>query len=417
MSPHTPKLIAFVIGLLVGRARAKRCRREAQQSLNRPGAAVPSPPVEMVTPSAPLQPQGWKRWLLQFGLFLLVLGMGGLLIAVSGIVPLRASSGHWAITRWFLQFSKERSMATYSLGTEVPALNKPWMVLKGAGHYETGCVSCHGGPARAPSAVANYMLPKPPPLTNVRLKWEPEELFQIVQHGIKFTGMPAWPGRHRQDEVWAMVAFLLALPELDGPEYHRLVTGEQPPAPPAQGSTAALAAERCARCHGFEGEGRGSGAFPKLAGQRTEYLLASLEAYAASQRPSGLMEPVAAALTPEARRGLAEYYSRLEPSFRHAPPSPSVAQGREIAQHGIPRQQVPACAACHLPNPEGRNPHYPNLAGQYGEYLELQLKLFKSKHRGGTAYAHIMEHVAARLTEAQMKEVAAYFESLGSGGP
>jgi len=40
-------------------------------------------------------------------------------------------------------------------------------------------------------------------------------LFQVVNHGLKFTGMPEWPVRDRDDEVWAMVAFLKKMPELD----------------------------------------------------------------------------------------------------------------------------------------------------------------------------------------------------------
>ena len=29
--------------------------------------------------------------------------------------------------------------------------------------------------------------------------WRPRELFYIVKHGMKFTGMPAWPADGRDD--------------------------------------------------------------------------------------------------------------------------------------------------------------------------------------------------------------------------
>ena len=48
-----------------------------------------------------------KRWLFRIAGLLAVLGFGGFLVAASGIIPIKASSGHWAITRWFLNFSKE----------------------------------------------------------------------------------------------------------------------------------------------------------------------------------------------------------------------------------------------------------------------------------------------------------------------
>ncbi|HWP42193.1 MAG TPA: cytochrome C, partial [Blastocatellia bacterium] len=55
---------------------------------------------------------------------------------------------------------------------------------------------------------------------------------------------------------------------------------------------------------------------------------------------------------------------------------------------------------------------YPVLAGQYAEYLLLQLELFKSERRGGTEYAHIMRRVASLLTPEQMRDVARYYASL-----
>jgi cytochrome c553 len=52
------------------------------------------------------------------------------------------------------------------------------------------------------------------------------------------------------------------------------------------------------------------------------------------------------------------------------------------------------------------------LAGQYASYLILQLELFKKGYRGGSAYAHLMRPVAARLNAEQMRDVALYYESL-----
>lgn len=42
------------------------------------------------------------RTVAYFTLFVLVMAIGGFLLAASGIIPIKASSGHWAITRWFL---------------------------------------------------------------------------------------------------------------------------------------------------------------------------------------------------------------------------------------------------------------------------------------------------------------------------
>jgi cytochrome c553 len=357
------------------------------------------------------------------GLFVL-LGLGGFLVAASGIIPIKASSGHWAITRWFLQFSKTRSVATHTLALKVPSLDEPSMVLKGAGHYETGCAPCHGSPGRPQPRVAQSMLPPPPNLQRIRSKRDDSELFYIVKHGIKFTGMPAWPAANRDDEVWSIVAFLRQLENLDAGEYDRLAQG---PMRPAEGEGAPIedlqtpeklpeaVTDSCVRCHGTAGLGRGTGAFPKLAGQTPEYLRASLEAYAHGKRHSGIMGPIAAGLSPGAIDELAAYYAALTPGSGRSSTSTNAAaveRGRAIAMHGFPQRGVPPCIECHGPREGPRNPSYPVLAGQYADYLVLQLELFRKQHRGGTPYAHLMHFVAGDLRPDQMRDVAAFFESL-----
>ena len=67
---------------------------------------------------------------------------------------------------------------------------------------------------------------------------------------------------------------------------------------------------------------------------------------------------------------------------------------------------------CHGPGPRTRDPRYPALAGQPAGYLRLQLRLFAEGRRGGSAYADIMQAIAARLTPAQIDEAAGAFASL-----
>ncbi len=361
-----------------------------------------------------------KKRLLQLAALGAAVAFVGFLVAASGVIPVRASSGHWAITHWFLSFSMHRSIRTHAMGTEVPPLDDPNLALKGAGHYDLACAHCHGSPSRPPSGVTRAMTPPPPTLSRSLAEWGPAELFQIVKHGIKLTGMPAWPSQPRDDEVWAMVAFLRVLPRLDAPAYRRLVDGQAPARgdlpggeilPRAEVPSAVLAG--CARCHGTRGEGRGAGAYPALAGQRPGYLLASLEAYARQTRHSGIMGPVAADLRPEDRVALARYYAAMPaPSRAGASPSGDIARGREIAHRGVRGRRVPACVACHGPGGRPRNPTYPRLAGQYGGYLALQLQLFQSHRRGGTPYAHLMDRAAHGLTPDQIRDVARYYASL-----
>jgi cytochrome c553 len=269
--------------------------------------------------------------------------------------------------------------------------------------------------------IPQAMTPHPPDLVSRIRELKPAELFYVVKHGVKFTGMPAWPAQQRDDEVWAMVAFLQKLPELDQAEYRQLIHGEPPPTAPIEtlGGMQKIpeaAIQTCARCHGHDGLGRGSGAFPDLAGQRGEYLRNALEAYARGERHSGIMGPISAGLSAETIHELALHYAGLNRS----PEAPtrkqnaeSIARGKLIAEQGIPGQRVPSCVDCHAQEGKRHKPAYPALAGQPAAYLVLQLELFQKRQRGGSAYAHLMDAVAPRLTAAQIRDVAGYFESLG----
>jgi cytochrome c553 len=264
------------------------------------------------------------------------------------------------------------------------------------------------------------MTPQPADLLGRIEIYDPGELFYIVKHGIKFTGMPAWPTQERDDEVRAVVAFLLELPRLDAESYRRLVHGDAPRADavtPLAGLAASLeppdeVTASCGRCHGVTGYGRGNAAFPKLAGQKPDYLFRALRAYASAERNSGIMEPIAASLTETQWRELADYYAALPGETRSVdavPADETIERGRDIAVFGIPQKDVPSCTDCHGPEGPRRNAAYPLLEGQYADYLVLQLEQFAAGHRGGSAYAHLMQEVAPHMSRAEMEAVAAYY--------
>lgn len=340
-----------------------------------------------------------------------VIGAGAALVAVSGVLPIKASSGHWWITAKLLDFAKLQSVRTHSLGLDAPPLDDE-LRLRGAGHYAVGCEPCHGGPGKDVPAVMTAMTPPPPALTGELLaRWTPEQLFTIVKHGIKFTGMPAWSAQMRDDEVWAVVAFLRVMPMLESGEYRRLAAGDAN----VSASGPEVVRSLCWRCHGVDGTGRGPGSFPSLAGQRAAYTYASLRAFKDRSRFSGIMSGVASGLDDATMREVARYYEGL-PLRRSGAPgdSASLAQGASIVSVGSPEREIPPCAECHgQPGAQPKNPAYPRLASQHGEYLRRQLELLKERRRGGTANVSLMHAFVDRLQPGDIRDVTAYFSALG----
>lgn len=370
-----------------------------------------------------------RRLLLWGGVAFVGLLVAGAGVIVSGVVPIPASSGHWKVTEWVLHYAMRRSVKTYSLGIQAPPLDDPALAARGAGHYAAGCTPCHGAPGVEQSPVALAMTPHPPALARRIEEWDASELFWIVRNGIKLTGMPAWPTPRREDEVWAVVAFLLRLPNLDEQGYRDLALGPQPQkreeAVPESGIDPRVPPlALCVHCHAADGAGR-DGAFPLLGGQKEAYLHASLKAYATGARASGIMQTAVRTLDDDAMRDVAAHYAGVKASL----PAPGGSQdeayrrGREIAEKGVPGDGIPACITCHGPQERhGTLPVYPRLAGQLPDYLALQLDLLRRGERGGTPYAHIMQSIARRLSAAQIRDVAAYYGGLswdteGPGAP
>ena len=65
------------------------------------------------------------------------------------------------------------------------------------------------------------------------------------------------------------------------------------------------------------------------------------------------------------------------------------------------------CAGCHGADGNSPTGAWPKLAGQHASYTEAQLKAFKSQERNNA----LMYGFAAALSEQQMRDLAAYFET------
>jgi mono/diheme cytochrome c family protein len=71
------------------------------------------------------------------------------------------------------------------------------------------------------------MLPIPASLVHTAREWPPEYLYHVTSKGVRMTGMPAWEVRLSERSLWATVAFLQTLPELDPPTYGQRVAALQ----------------------------------------------------------------------------------------------------------------------------------------------------------------------------------------------
>lgn len=173
-----------------------------------------------------------------------------------------------------------------------------------------------------------------------------------------------------------------------------------------------LAVQVCSNCHGAEGNSLNP-VFPRLAGQKKEYLLAQLKAFHDQTRKTAeahdYMWGLTRNLDDKAIDELAEYFSAQRPAPGQPGDTGLAAKGKAIFEQGISARNVPACASCHGQHAEG-NLIFPRLAGQHGSYLIKQIRVFHTDQRPNSGV--IMQNVVTGLDDAEATSVAAYLQGL-----
>ena len=177
-----------------------------------------------------------------------------------------------------------------------------------------------------------------------------------------------------------------------------------------------VASQVCAACHGPDGNSIGP-ANPKLAGQIPEYMAKQLMNFRpgkeskSAERPNNIMAAFAATLSPDQMRDVAAYYASQKLIPEKAKNKATIELGQKIFRAGIADKGVPACAGCHGPAGAGVPIQYPVLAGQYAEYIEAQLKAFRSGERANDPNKS-MRTTASRLSDLEINAVAGYIAGL-----
>jgi cytochrome c553 len=167
----------------------------------------------------------------------------------------------------------------------------------------------------------------------------------------------------------------------------------------------------CAGCHGADGNSL-VGQWPTLAGQRESYLYEQLEHIQKGERmiPSmmGILDPY----DEEDLRNISAFYAAQTTKVGQADKT-NIALGEKIYRAGNKESAVPACAACHGPNGRGLElAQYPMLGGQKAEYVVTSLIAYQNGQRGEDSHALIMQGIASRLTNEEIRAVANYVSGL-----
>lgn len=192
-------------------------------------------------------------------------------------------------------------------------------------------------------------------------------------------------------------------------------SANEPTAKPDLAKAQQTASGICAACHGADGNSTAP-INPKLAGQHPEYLYKQLRNFKSvdgkpAERNNAVMGGMVAALSDADMKDLATYFSgqKLKPDAAKDPKT--IELGQKLYRAGDASKGLAACAACHGPAGAGIPSQYPRVAGQYSDYLEAQLKLFRSGERANDPN-QAMRMIAIKLTDPEIKALSNYMAGL-----
>jgi cbb3-type cytochrome c oxidase subunit III len=217
-------------------------------------------------------------------------------------------------------------------------------------------------------------------------------------------------------------------------------SGEPAPAAPAE--TAAPAAEAahangpvlgdatagqgkaaaCGACHGIDGNPTDK-QYPKLAGQNEAYIARQIKLFQSQKRQNAIMMGFASTLGEQDMHDIGAYFAG-KASLPGVADEHYVERGQALYRGGDVKLGVPACMACHGPDGRGMaGAGFPQLSGQWADYVAAKLKEWKSGTTwGDDPTAKIMPAIAQQLSDDDIAALASYVEGLhtatsGTGAP
>lgn len=186
--------------------------------------------------------------------------------------------------------------------------------------------------------------------------------------------------------------------------------------------------ERCAECHGLDGNIHApneSAKIPKLAGQSPDYLLKQFQDFRSGERQNDFMAMMARNLDDADVEDILAWYAN-QPTMTGSDSKSQDGKGNPLGEKlfidGDAKRGIVACASCH--GRDGKGIHepvkaYPGLApelipvigGQDWHYLDQQLRDWRAGARTNSQDG-VMNKVTEKLTDAEINALNDFISAL-----
>jgi mono/diheme cytochrome c family protein len=167
---------------------------------------------------------------------LVILAVVGML---GGVIFLKATGLSARATPGAIETAVARRLRALAVPSEYARLANPVLmneesVRNGMAHFADHCAQCHANDGSGADIGKSMFPPTPDMKASATQSLDDGALFYIIEHGIRFTGMPAFgTGTPAGEESsWHLVNFLRHLPKLTPEQIEEMAAMN--PRPPAE---------------------------------------------------------------------------------------------------------------------------------------------------------------------------------------
>jgi mono/diheme cytochrome c family protein len=155
-----------------------------------------------------------RRFLLGFIAAVVMVLLAELLWVRLGFVDPRADVPESVLERRVAMPSLDASLDRHAAEARNPVAATDANLLAGMKIYQTNCAGCHGDPHQRHGAFGDAFYPRAPQFMEDAPDMPENQNFYIIQHGIRFSGMPAWESSLNEQEIWQVTTFLSHMDKL-----------------------------------------------------------------------------------------------------------------------------------------------------------------------------------------------------------
>jgi mono/diheme cytochrome c family protein len=125
-----------------------------------------------------------------------------------GLMPVSADGAHSRLEARIMPTVLHASIVRHASGEANPVSLNEDNLKAGVDNYKAMCARCHSTPDGEASVYGQSFYPPAPQLPKGMSQYTDSQLFWVIKHGIRNTGMPAWGSMLSDEETWQLVSLL-----------------------------------------------------------------------------------------------------------------------------------------------------------------------------------------------------------------